>query len=268
MALELIPLDCGYFTETERSAHQYLTGFGEKVCTQAVLWVITGGPFPVVVDIPTSRPDFVLERFGRVFVQSPEQRPAEAIKQLGIEAGDVRAVVLSHLHWDHSLGLEDNTFPSADIFLQLDEVRYGAAPYPPHSGLYDPRVMKKLVPPSACEYAGVTLVNGDFRMFPGLRVVHMPGHTPGLQGVVVSTSDGDVVMASDTVPFESSWRGRTLKDWIPEGIHVSLDDCYASMARVALEADRVIPSHDASIFGREPTTSAATRPYGTDLPPD
>lgn len=266
MTLRLTPLDCGRITNTERSAHQYLTGFGEKICSQAILWVIEGGPFPVVVDLPTSRPDMVMDRFGRTLLQSEAEQPRNAIRRLGIEPEEVRAVILSHLHWDHSLGIEDNPFPNADIYIQIEELRYAAAPYPPHRGLYCPRVMKKLLPAGASEYPNITLINGDFRLFAGLRVIHLPGHTPGLQGVLVSTADGEVAMASDTFPFHSSCCGPTLKDWIPQGIHVSLDDCYRSMARAVRESDLILPSHDAAVVGRTLEMGEA-RAYGTDVDP-
>ena len=74
-------------------------------------------------------------------------------------------------------------------------------------GLYDVQAIDEEARAALIsEYDGVTLVNGDFKLFPGLRVAHFPGHTPGLQGVIVTTSEGDAVMASDTV--RSSRRGR------------------------------------------------------------
>lgn len=268
MTLQLVPLDCGHFSETERSAHQYLTGFGEKICPQSVLWVILGGQHPVVIDLPTSRPELVKERFGRTFVQTEEQQPRRALARLGIKPEEVRTVILTHLHWDHALGIEDDLFPNADILIQIEELRYAAAPYPPHAGLYDARILKKLIPPSACEYENVTLINGDFRLLPGLKVIHIPGHTPGTQGVIVTTAEGQTVMASDTVPFGASWRGRTLRHWVPQGIHVSLDDCYRSMSRVAVEADLVLPSHDPSVFGDGRSIEMAEHlPYGSQKKP-
>ena len=129
MALKLTPLDCGHIEGTERSAHQYLTGFGEKICSQSILWVVEGGPYPVVVDLPTSRPELVRERFGRTWVQAEAQRPRAAVAALGIDPDEVRAVVLSHLHWDHSIGIEDDPFPNADIYIQIEELRYAAAPF-------------------------------------------------------------------------------------------------------------------------------------------
>lgn len=264
--LRFTPLDCGQIEGTERSAHQYLTGFGEKICSQSILWVIEGGPYPVVVDLPTSRPELVKERFGRTWNQSADQQPGNAIFALGIAPADVRAVIISHLHWDHSIGIEDNPFPNADIYIQIDELRYAAAPYPPHNGLYDPVVIKKLLPTMASEYANVAIMRGDFKLFPGLRVLHLPGHTPGLQGVVVTTAEGEVGMASDNIPFHSSCCGPTLRDWTPQGIHVSLDDCYSSMGRILHEADKVLPSHDPTVVGRTQTLRATTV-YGTDTPP-
>lgn len=263
MTLRLTPLDCGHIEGTERSAHQYLTGFGEKICSQSILWVVEGGPYPVVIDLPTSRPELIKERFGRTWVQSEAQRPRAALAAIGIDPDAVRAVVLSHLHWDHSIGIEDNPFPNADIHIQIDELRYAAAPYPPHNGLYCPKVLKKLLPVGSSEYPNIALMKGDYRLFPGLRVLHMPGHTPGLQGVVVTTADGDVGMASDTIPFHSSCCGPTLKDWIPQGIHVSLDDCYQSMARIRNEADRIMPSHDPEVVGGSQRLDRA-RAYGND----
>lgn len=267
MPLEIHPIDCGHFEGTERSAHQYLVGFGEKICSQSIVWVITGGPYPVVVDLPPNRPEVVMERFGRVLAVGDEQGIDHGLERIGISKSEVGAVILSHLHWDHSLGLEDDLYPNATIYLQLEELRYAAAPYPSHAGLYDPSIIKRLVPPKHSEFDNIKLVNGDVELFEGLEILHLPGHTPGLQGILVNTPDGRTAMASDTVPFESSWRGRTMEDWIPEGIHVSVRDCYESLARIARLADVVLPSHDRSVFG-EPTELADSLSYGTDIEPD
>lgn len=248
MTIQILPINCGYITEVERSAHQYFTNFGEKVCAQSVLWLIRGGEFPVVVDIGAGNPELVRSRFQRDLIQSELQQPREAIRAAGVDPDEVRAVVQTHLHWDHALGLELNPFPNADVYVQRREVQYAASPYTGHRGLYDIQVIKKLVPTYAPDYPNIKIIDGDFRLHDSVQLLLTPGHTPGTQAVLIDTGGITYAIASDNVPFASSWGGQTPADWIPSGIHVSLDDCYRSMARVADLADVVLPSHDPCVF--------------------
>jgi glyoxylase-like metal-dependent hydrolase (beta-lactamase superfamily II) len=248
MTLEIVPLDCGHLTQVEQSAHQYFTGFGEKIHAQTILWLIRGGEKTVVLDVGSGTPELVKERFGRELVQSEGQQVGNVCRAAGIEPDEVDVVVQTHLHWDHALSFADNPFPNAEVYLQRSEIAYAAAPYTPHAGLYDPVTIKQLLPVFASELPNIRVIDGDFRLFDGLKIVHLPGHTPGLQGVLVETGGKVYGLGSDTVPYASSWKGRVPQDWIPEGIHVSLEDCYRSMARLAEEADVVLPSHDACVL--------------------
>jgi N-acyl homoserine lactone hydrolase len=250
MTFEIVPLDCGRITGVEQSMHQYFTGFGNKIEANIVLWLIKGGEHPVVVDLSAGTPDMVLQRFGRELIQSPDQHPLAQVRAAGVEPEDVRTVILTHLHLDHCVGLDMDLFPNADVYVQLSELRYAAAPYPPHQGIYDPQVVKKLLPIYASEYPNIKVIDGDLKLADGLQIIHTPGHTPGTQAVVVETDDGTFAIASDNVPYSSSWGGRTIADWLPEGIHVSLEDCYRSLARLAYLADHILPSHDYRVLER------------------
>ena len=57
------------------------------------------------------------------FLVSPEDEIGPQLKNLGIEPGDVRWVVLTHLHTDHAGGLHH--FPRAEILVSRKE--YAAA---------------------------------------------------------------------------------------------------------------------------------------------
>jgi len=39
------------------------------------------------------------------------------------------------------------------------------------------------------------VVAGDREVFPGIRVIHLPSHTPGVQAVSVNTSKGQAVIS-------------------------------------------------------------------------
>jgi N-acyl homoserine lactone hydrolase len=264
VTLEIVPLNCGYITEVERSAHQYFHAFGEKVCAQSVLWLIRGGEFPIVVDVGAGTTELVQDRFGRELKQTARQTPREAVADAGVDPDDVGLVVQTHLHWDHALGLELNPFPNADIHIQRRELRYAASPYPVHAGLYDPRVIKKLLPTQNCEYPRIKVIDGDRKISDNVQILLTPGHTPGTQSLLVDTGSVVYAIASDNVPFESSWSGNYMADWIPSGIHVSLKDCYESMSRLADLADVVLPSHDPCVFDWGPLPPDGARPSASN----
>jgi len=61
------------------------------------------------------------------------------------------------------------------------------------------------------------VINGDYDLRSGLKILFIPGHTPGTQGLNVNTKKGKYLIASDTFPtFENIEKG------IPPGIHVDL----------------------------------------------
>jgi glyoxylase-like metal-dependent hydrolase (beta-lactamase superfamily II) len=258
MSLTVTPLDCGSLTEVERSRLQHMEGFGEKLTVATMVWLITGGEFPIVVDAGPGSPELARE-FGRVLHQTPDQDPRRAVTLAGVDPDEVAVVVQTHLHWDHALGLELNPFPNAQILVQREELLYTACPYPVHVGLYDHKVPGKVVPTHSQRYENLVEIDGDVTVADGVRVLLTPGHTPGLQTVVVDTGSLVYAIASDNVSLAASWRGPRIDDWVPSGVHVSLEDCYRSMARLADVADVILPSHDPIVFDWLPLATGAPR---------
>lgn len=66
-----------------------------------------------------------------------------------------------------------------------------------------------------------------------LRRGPLPGHTPGLQGVLVKTLNGRVMIASDHCPLYENF-----DSLVPTGIIHDLEAWYASTARIKDLADR------------------------------
>ena len=83
---------------------------------------------------------------------------------------------------------------------------------------------------------------------PGIRVVHLPGHTPGSQAVVVETSEGPLVIAGDAVPLYENWEGDEILEHIPSGIYSKLEDYYHSVKRLKSLEARILPGHDDKVF--------------------
>jgi glyoxylase-like metal-dependent hydrolase (beta-lactamase superfamily II) len=244
VAIEIIPLNCGRITQVEHSTQQYLTSFGQKLEAQVVVWLIKGGERIVLVDSGSGTPGLVERRFGRELLQNEGQRPEAALRAAGVEPEDVEVVVQTHLHWDHCLSLHEDPYPNAEFLIQRDELLYAGAPYPAHNALYDRAVVEQFVPTYGRGRSRVRVIEGDLRVMPGVSVIATPGHSPGLQAVLVQTETTRYAIASDNVPFHSSWRGPMVEDWIPPGVHVRLDDCYRSNQRLAASADVILPSHD------------------------
>ena len=120
----------------------------------------------------------VSSRFGAAVHQHYEVAPRPIEDELdrhGIAIGDVRAIVNSHLHWDHCGG--NPLFPGVPIYVQT--VEYEAAQ----------RGGREYTVPDWVDFPGAALVtiDGDAPVSDGIRILSTPGHTSGHQTLVVET---------------------------------------------------------------------------------
>ncbi|MGD0817008.1 MAG: MBL fold metallo-hydrolase [Methanomassiliicoccales archaeon] len=81
-------------------------------------------------------------------------------------------------------------------------------------------------------------VPADLELYPGISLVHTPGHTPGTMSVFVE-AERKYAIVGDAIPtFEN------VRRWIPPGIVFDREVALRSMKKIVDFADVVIPGHD------------------------
>lgn len=240
----------------EKSMLTYTRDVGTIVRIPRIIWVLRG-PTTVVVDTSVPAGQRAAEFIGEDFSRTKDQEPRNALAAAGIDPKDVETVILTHLHWDHAGNCD--LFPDARVVVQQDELRYAIAP-----GRFFRRAF--LAPQSGWGVPPYLLPNletvaGERQLHPGLRVVPVPGHTPGSQAVVVDTDHGSFCVGGDAILTYENFECD-----IPPGFHVNVDESMESYDVVREAADHVLPSHDYSVLVDGPVTEIgaahASRPRG------
>ena len=238
------PLNVGQFPDLAKPVLTYMHGFGETLRVPIVMWAIEGGNERILVDTGAGNPERSLE-YHRLLEQDETQRPAIALERIGWKPEDVSLVILTHLHWDHCGN--NHLFNQAEFIVQEDEIRYAISPLPVHSVAYEtPQIGAR--PLWLETYPQFKLIQGDLQIGPGISTVHLPGHCPGFQGVLVETVDGPYLIAGDCVPLYESWQGREHEAHIPSGVHTDLDSCYRSFKKIEEIGATILPGHDMRLF--------------------
>ncbi len=136
----------------------------------------------------------------------------ENLGRFGVKPTDVTAVIITHLHGDHMLGLLNeegrSNFPNAENIVHKLEHDFWAADTHDFSAS---RLPKDMIPgfiegaKKVIAAANFTLVEGEREVRPGVTAIPSPGHTPGhiaLQidgGARASNSRRTMLYLSDTV---------------------------------------------------------------------
>jgi glyoxylase-like metal-dependent hydrolase (beta-lactamase superfamily II) len=175
-------------------------------------------------------------------------RPDSALSKLGLKAGDITDIILSHPHWDHIDGI--GLFPNAHIWIQKEDYNYfvGAAwQKGGNNGGFNKRDVRMLLDLNLA--GNVTLVDGDDKeLIPGIKVYTGSRHTFNSQYVGVATGTNKIILASDNI-----WIYYSLEHMRPASVGGTLDpEGYVkSMIRMKTLVTNprfIIPGHDAKIF--------------------
>ena len=121
MALTVHPLDLGTLN-VDKSGLTLRRGLGTRVDAPCIGYLIKGGESPILVDSgPCADPDWGTQHHNP-FRRSPEQSLEYALAMHGLAPGDIRTVIITHLHWDHCYG--NASLPYARFIVQRREIAY------------------------------------------------------------------------------------------------------------------------------------------------
>jgi N-acyl homoserine lactone hydrolase len=143
------------------------------------------------------------------------------LKKLGVDPGEIDTVVLSHVHWDTAANAD--LFPNAEIVLHEKELAYAEAPnsHDADTPGYVGRALRRL---------RLRPVTGEQEIATGVRLVELPGHTPGSIGALVGNAllAGDAVTWAGDIRYQRGYDERTRQ----------------SLCRALTLAEVIYPGHD------------------------
>jgi glyoxylase-like metal-dependent hydrolase (beta-lactamase superfamily II) len=201
------------------------------------MWLIEGGPFPIIVDTAFSNVDDVLHvlsahGFPIYARRDPVMEPEHVLASVGLDFADVPLVINTHLHFDH-YGNNDK-FPNARYLVQRDELAWAISP-PPYAAFYYPEFADHLLAGRERIWA----IDGRYKVCDGVEVVKLGGHSPGSQVVMVQTEIGRCCITGDImydyVNAEEMW---------PVGSYYRLDELEWAYTWIAANSDVILPQHD------------------------
>ena len=138
---------------------------------------------------------------------------------------------MTHLHWDHVENLD--LFTNAEILTPQLELEYARNPRPGDWGT--PPYVHSILEGMRV----VPLQDVEQELFPGVRTLCLPGHSIGLQGLVVETQNGHAVLASDAL-----WSARDATRGVPDVAFFDPAKAQASLDRALSAGDIFFPGHD------------------------
>src|SRR4029079_1513031 len=127
----------------------------------------------------------VASAYPQKISRDEDEEPLALLERLGVRPDDVELIVCTHLHYDHCG--TNRSFPHARAIVQRSELEYALDPAPiMRREFFSP--VGGFVPPY--DRSQFDLIDGDVDLGDGLLLLHLPGHTPGSQALLVETERG------------------------------------------------------------------------------
>ncbi len=175
--------------------------------------------------------------------------PQDMVARLGIKPEQVTRIVVTHMHFDHIGGGAEfaQIFPAAKFYVQKKEFDFWI-----NSPLSRRAAYKALQNPDAnrafAELAKgprVVQVDGDEVIGPDMQLLLAPGHTTGLQAILLPTAKGRTIVGSD-----SAHLFRSFQEDVPSGLITNLPIWLETYDKLRSKApvENMFPGHDAKML--------------------
>jgi N-acyl homoserine lactone hydrolase len=233
--IRIHPLHVGTISR-HKDSFTFKLGYGQNIDVPLIVWYIEGAGKKILLDTGGCDPENPdLKPWVSPYARSQEQELPKMLKsKFGLEPDDIDIVIISHLHWDHCSG--NDLFPKAEFIVQKKELESAKNPIP----LFAPIYVKKFI-----EGFPYTIVDGDKEIVKGVSVILTPGHSEGLQGVLVEAQSNRYFLAGDNISLFESLQ---FNPYWPTGLYVNLRECYASYEKIAKLNAIILPGHDMKVF--------------------
>ncbi len=191
----------------------------------------------------------------------PEEEAGPKLRAIGIDAADVKRIVLTHLHIDHDAGLA--ALPRSEILVSPGELATASGIAGRIRGYLPQRWPRSFDPKP------LTLGDGAYGPFARSRrltadgaviVVATPGHTPDHLSVVVEDGDAAIFIAGDASYNEETMLAERI-DGVSADETEALSTLRAIKAFVATRPTIYLPAHDPQAAQRL-AEGRTTRPLG------
>ena len=170
----------------------------------------------------------------------PEDEIQYQLRQQGIDPLDIRHLILTHFHGDHTAGLRD--FPNATIYCHSEA--YKQVKKIPKLWGFSKGILKGLHPEDieeravfvdqqcAKRYDSVLGTSYDLFDDSSILLVDLPGHATGQIGVLLETEKNEVFLIADTCWIRDSFINLTLPSPMVKLILSSWKDFKTSLNKV------------------------------------
>lgn len=228
---------------SEKGPMTYLAYYGQAIVRPYVMWYIQAGEKNVLIDTAIEAEDY--RNYHPGFNHLPfiaVQTFEDALAKVACLPEDIDIVIQTHLHMDHVYNT--HKCKNATIYVQDEELKFALDPHPIFEVLYPREIINKL---------NFKVIKGDQTILPGISVMLVPGHTPGVQAVIVETAKGKAVISGFCSITENFFPPKDVKKKvspfvsypvITPGIHTDPLQGYNSALKVKKIADIIIPMHD------------------------
>ncbi|MGQ9817997.1 MAG: MBL fold metallo-hydrolase [bacterium] len=151
------------------------------------------------------------EKFRSLYCVRQEHNLLDGIKERGLKPEDINYVVNTHLHFDHcgwntivAPSDQNNyipTFPKATYIIQKEEWYDATHPNERTRASY---LKENFLP---LEKSGqLTLIEGEYEIVPGVKVINTIGHTRGHQSVLIEFEGKKAIYCGDFIPTSAHIR--------------------------------------------------------------